>query len=227
MKKIRNEIAVIGLLFVLSVAASNAMAATTSYDLSAAIADPLYYGGSGDHAFVVGGQDYLFAPGAGSLIQFDDGTAILSGVAYNASNPGSGFNVNILLQGLTTAAPPDSPKKELLDSAYTENGGPVDTGTWSYYTSFSGTFDGIGDLAGTVLQITPRGPTFQIGAGADNKNIEFGASAWFWAEDAHGNVERGDFNLELRVVPVPAALPLLISALVATGFAGRRRRKSV
>ena len=56
-------------------------------------------------------EDYQFVPGDGSLIEYDDGTALLSGVAYSASNPNRGFDVNIMLQGRTTIAPPDSPKK--------------------------------------------------------------------------------------------------------------------
>lgn len=224
--KMRNEIVVIGLMFILSVVASKAMAATAiaGYQLSAAMTDSQYYGGNGGHAFVIAGQDYMFASGDGSLVEYDDGTAMLSGIAYSASSPNRGFSVNVLFQGHTNIAPPGSPKKELMSSAYSENGGPVVTDTWSYYTDFAGTLEGIGELDGTVLTITPRGPALQIGVGANGKNIDFGASAWFGATDAHGNEQIGDFNLNLQAVPIPAALQLMISGLAIMGFAGRRRQ---
>ena len=224
MKRINNEIVVIALLFLISLAASNAGATTTTgnYDLHAALVDPLYYGGSGDHALVVDGQDFIFTGSDGSLIEYDDGTAVLSGFARQIDDATSGFNVNVLLQGWTLTAPADSPKKELFSSAYLDNGGPVDTGTWYYYASFAGTFEGVGQLAGTVLTITQRGPAFQVGVGANNKNLDFGASAWFWAEDAHGNRTSGDFNLAMTPVPVPAAIQLLISGLFVLGLTSRR-----
>ncbi len=224
--KINNEIAVLGLLFILSVFASNAMAssAVAVYDVHAAMADSQYFGGSSDHAIVFGGNDYVFAPGAGALIEYDDGSASLSGIAYNPLDTDQSYAINIILNGRTSIAPPDSPKRELLSSAYVENGGPVDTDSWYYYSSFSGTFEGMGELAGNVLQITQRGPAFQFGFGANNKNADFGGSGWFWAEDASGNRMHGDFNLGMRVVPVPAAIQLMISALAALGFATRRRK---
>lgn len=225
MKKINNEIVILGLVFLLGVAADNALASTVSgaYELHAAIADSRYYSGSGDHAITVGGQDYLFAAGDGSLIEYDDGTALMSGYAHSVNDVASGYIVSLVLEGRTSEAPAGSPKKELMASAYSDNGGPVDTATWYYYSGFSGTFEGIGQLAGTTLAITQRGPAFQIGFGANNKNVGFGASAWFWAEDAHGNRSTGDVNVDMAVVPLPAALQLMISGLFALGLAARRR----
>ena len=59
------------------------------------------------------GSRYMFAAGDGSLIEYDDDSAVLSGFAYSAADPTSGFDVTINLQGRTDIAPPDSPKKEL------------------------------------------------------------------------------------------------------------------
>ncbi|NNM20290.1 MAG: hypothetical protein HKO55_03335 [Gammaproteobacteria bacterium] len=224
MKKINNEVIILALVFLLGAAADSALASTAfgTYELSAAMADAQYYAGSGDHAITISGQDYLFTGADGTLIEYDDGTAMFSGYAHSIDDAGSGYMVTLSLSGRTAIAPPDSPKRELMSGAYSDNGGPVDTGTWYYYTGFSGTFDGIGALAGTTLIITQRGPAFQIGFGANNKNLNFGASAWFWAEDAQGNSSRGDINIDMAVVPIPAALQLMVSGLFALGLATRR-----
>ena len=226
--KHNNEIAALALVFLLGAVAGNTQAASVigDYELHGAPVDPLVYGGQGGHAiwFAQGTNDYVFAPGAGSLIEYDDGTAIISGTVYSISQPGSGFAVELLLEGRTSIAPPDSPKKELFDSAYIENFGPVDTATWYYYESFTGSMTGVGDLDGVFYTLSRRGAAFQIGVGASGKNLEPGASGWFWATDAHGNEIRGDLNLNLTAVPVPAALPLMLTALVALGLTRRRAR---
>ncbi len=224
--KHNNEIVALALVFLLGTIAGNAQAATVigGYDLHGAPVDPLFYNGGGGHAlwFAEGTNDYVFAPSPGLLTELDDGTARIEGTVFSISQPGSGFTIDLLLEGRTTSAPAGSPKKELIDEAYTEHGGPIDPATWYFYESFTGTLTGVGDSAGIVYAITQRGPAFQIGMGASGKNLDLGAAAWFWAEDEHGNQVRGDLNLNLAVVPVPAALPLMLSALVALGL--RRRR---
>ena len=109
------------------------------------------------------------------------------------------------LSGRTSVAPPGSPKKDLKDCAYDEDGGPVDTDTWYYYPTYTGTLTGLGEYAGAVLTIVPTGPAFQVGIGANNKNIKFGASSWFiWTVTAQPSVGpalpvtgQGDFNIEI------------------------------
>lgn len=226
--KYNNELVALALVFLLGSLAGNAHAATAigGYDLHGAPVDPVFYAGQGGHAvwFAQGTNDYVFAPASGNLTEFDDGTALIEGTVYSISQPASGFTIELFLNGRTNTAPDGSPKMELLDNAYMENGGPIDTSAWYFYESFTGTLTGVGDLAGTSYTITQRGPAFQIGLGASGKNIDLGAAAWFWAEDEHGNRIEGDFNLNLTAVPVPAALPLMLSALVALGLRRRRDR---
>lgn len=55
----------------------------------------------------------------------------------------------------------------------------MDTSTWSYFTAYTGTLTGTGDYAGATMTITRTGPAFQIGIGANGKNLNFGGSGWF------------------------------------------------
>ncbi len=158
--------------------------------------------------------DFLFADGA-EFIQFDDGTAEMSGLLISASDPGKAFEVLVHFAGgmgpLNESYPPtDSPKKELHSSNYAENGGPIDTDTWYYYESVEGTLIGLNDFEGAILSIERAGPAFQIGMGASGKNLNFGGSGWLVGEtlsqpddgpDLPETIDRGDFNLDLNTCP--------------------------
>ncbi len=164
------------------------------------------YGGSGGHSVWMPGiaTDLVFEPFAGSLIEHGDGTATLSGVARSADDADKAFEVTVTLSDYRQTAPAGSPKKELSASAYVENGGPVDPSTWYYYNAFSGTFVGVGDWQGAVVEIQLVGAAFQVGVGANGKNVNDGASAWFtWQvtqQPEHGpslkTSGQGDFNLD-------------------------------
>ena len=171
-------------------------------------ADADSYGtGSGGHSLWLPGvaTDLVFDPTPGTFTQNADGTATLTGTAYSAGNPANGFEVSVQLTGFTTVPAAGSPKKELKSSSYEENGGPIDTSTWWYYTSYSGTLTGVGGWSGAVIAIQITGPAFQVGVGANGKNGNFGASAWFtWqvtsqpTSGAHlQSSGQGDFNLDL------------------------------
>jgi hypothetical protein len=151
------------------------------------------------------GIDFVFSPVAGSFVENPDGTAQLTGTVVSSSTPGKSFLVNVSLSGLTTIPPAGSPKKDLESCAYSENGGPANTATWHYYTNYTGTLTGQGDFAGAVLTLAPTGPAFQVGVGANNKNVKFGASSWFiWTvtqQPSSGSplpiTGQGDFNLDI------------------------------
>lgn len=150
----------------------------------AAPRDPLVYGGNGGHAFWLPGigTDFVFEPGA-VFVERGDGTAHLSGTLRRTASATQRFETVVELAGRVDpgqpAYPPtDSPKKELLSSAYVENGGPIDTATWHYYTSTDGVLVGLDDYAGARIEFTRMGPSFQVGLGASGKNLAFGASGW-------------------------------------------------
>ncbi|MCA8944451.1 MAG: hypothetical protein KDB80_17950 [Planctomycetes bacterium] len=131
--------------------------------------------------------------------QNGDGTATMTGAIVNVANPDWRFSVVVEFSSYYSSwqtPPSGSPKIEspivpLLQS----NGGPIDPGTWSYYAQFEGTLTGQLGLAGAVLQITRRGPAFQIGVGANGKDATFGGSGWFdvqiVSQPTEGELPRG------------------------------------
>ncbi len=176
------------------------------YCVTAAEIDPQYGHGNATHAVYLPGiaNDFVFVPEPGSLIESSDGTLRLTGTARSASAPAKGFLVDVVFSQYSATPPPGSPKKELDDGAYVENGGSIDAGTWAYYQTFGGTLTGIDALAGARLNITRVGPSFQIGGGANGKNLNFGASSWFtWSTASQPTVGsvpatgQGDFNVNL------------------------------
>lgn len=174
--------------------------------LEEAISDPQYHSGNNHHALWLPGigKDFIFDPLSGELIVRDDGSAHLIGTAYRLSNANEGFEIDVVLSGLAGPFPSGSPKKELKSASYMNHGGPVDPYSWIFYTGLEGTLRGVGDLAGAVIEIVRTGSAFQIGEGANGKNINLGASSWFrWkviANPPGRNLKRtgqGDFNLDI------------------------------
>ncbi len=150
----------------------------------AAPKDPLVYGGNGGHAFWLPGigTDFVFEPGA-VFVERGDGTAQLRGTLRRKASATKRFETVVDFDGRVDpgqpAYPPaGSPKKELLASAYVENGGPIDTATWHYYTSTDGVLVGLDDYVGARIEFTRMGPSFQVGLGASGKNLDFGAAGW-------------------------------------------------
>jgi hypothetical protein len=152
-------------------------------------------------------QDFVFAEPATFQV-FANGTAHLEGVVHEINDPNKIFTVSVDLSGYTTSAPSGSPKKQLPSSAYAPNG-PADPSTWWYYPTWSGTLVGQGDYAGAVVTVTRKGPSWQVGIGANNKNVNFGASAWFYyntQSQPSGSIHfphtgSGDFNIDLVCPP--------------------------
>lgn len=131
--------------------------------------DPLYH----DLGENPDGWYYAMDGDSGTLTEYDNGSAQITGRILNAD--GHGFDVDILLDGRTSELPIGSPDLP----AYA-----VDTTNWYYYPDLSGTLTGIpgGRYEGAVLTLTPRGPSFQVGIGAslwEDDEIG-GASGFYW-----------------------------------------------
>jgi hypothetical protein len=166
----------------------------------------VYSPSSGGQAFWLPGisTDLVFTPDPGSITVNSDGSFRMTGTLKSITDPNKGFTVDVTFSGYTTTTPSGSPKKELQSSAYVENGGPVNPATWIYFTSFSGTLTGTGTWTGATVALTRTGPAFQVGVGANNKNVNFGGSGWFnWSvthqPNSGGSLQssgQGDVNFD-------------------------------
>jgi len=170
--------------------------------------------------------NFAFRPDPARFVEHTDGTATMTGqliwlqtlinkgvpagdVDYDATR---GFEVDVTFTGRTDVRMSGSPKKELSRNAYSNRGGPVNIDTWWYYQDLNGTLTGLpgGIYEGAVIKITRRGPNFQLGMGANGKNINMGAATWLnWKviqQPTNGPTipnGKGDFNLDLNPCPEP------------------------
>ena len=155
------------------------------------------------HAVVMFQLDgkFLFDGNGGTFTEFPDGTARLQGTLVSINDPAKRWVADILFSGLIPAGDPSnppagSPKLELLPTAYIWNGGPVDPATWRYYPELVGTFMGEGTYDGANLLVTRRGPAFQVGLGANNKNVQDGGSCWTYFDVIAQPTQGGPLQLK-------------------------------
>jgi len=141
---------------------------------------------------------------AGSMLtEYADGTAYLTATATN--HLGRTATIDMTFSGYQTDADYVGPKKF--------GGGTIDTSDWTYYLG---------------MVMLGQGPVLQIGTGANDKNLAFGASTWLdvFSDQARQNKlfrnKLWDLNMNHTAVPVPAAVWLLGSALL--GFVGMRKK---
>ncbi|NEO84653.1 MAG: hypothetical protein F6J87_10425 [Spirulina sp. SIO3F2] len=185
-----------------------------------------YHNANHNHAFwlkgFMGGNNFDI-DGPSTFKLFDNGTANLSGSIVSQNQPQYQFTFDI-----DFVADSWNPKRELKNSAYSI----IDTDTWDFF-SFDGpvSLAGAGALAGYSLDLTQRGAPnygFQVGEGANGKNINEGISGWFrWElKDSQQQVVAsnvGDINADIEAVPEPVST-VLISGLVLGGGTALKRK---
>ncbi|MEO1626616.1 MAG: SprB repeat-containing protein, partial [Bacteroidota bacterium] len=144
------------------------------------------------YAFTLGRDNCYIAEDDLTFVEYADGTALLSGSVSQNGNIGY---LSVRFYDRTETPPTGSPKYELC-----ANGGGED---WYYYPRIEGTFTAPN---GDVIEFNRRGPSFQIGDGANLQDDAYGASGWF---DYDGGV--GDMNFKLSN-PIQT-LPLEVACL--------------
>ena len=242
-----------GFILACSVTSSAHATAIRSWWATTAVADS--YGSSGGHAFyffdsnLPGAKRFVF-DGLGRFDEIDNdmnGTydeAHLYGtvVSTSGSHPHRKWDVDVWF--VASGPGVDSPKKELSSTAYSENGGPVDTDTWRYYTMVTSglknsVLTGLDYNSGLTFDLyaLPLGnkAPFQIGIGANGKNINFGASSWFSydvnGQDIFGNTPasgiQADINIDLLHAPEPGTVMLFgVGLLGMVGYTWHRRKRA-
>jgi hypothetical protein len=180
---------------------------------TAAIVDPSVGSGTSHAVWLPGiATDFVFVPGA-TFVESPDGSARLTGVVRRKYYANKRFRLDIGFSGRIDPGqdgfpPAGSPKLELDAEAYLQNGGPIDPGAWHYYTSTEGRLYGEDYWAGGELRVWRHGPSFQVGLGANGKNLNSGASGWLNVELVQQSTEHslapdgtGDINVDVGACP--------------------------
>ncbi|MBQ4820663.1 T9SS type A sorting domain-containing protein [Aquimarina sp. MMG016] len=117
-----------------------------------------------------------------------DGTATLKGTVVDNNDDQLFLEVDVVYSGRTSEVPAGSPKEHFCNQENADG--------WIYYTDVSGSI-GLADGSWS-FNITRKGPSFQLGNGANTTEDEigkYGGSGWFDTTDSDYN--RGDFNINI------------------------------
>ena len=150
-----------------------------------------------NNEYYVAGSDLVFT-------EFTNGTATITGKVVKN---GISYAVNILYSGKTTTPPSLSPKLELCATAANTNNGAG----WAYYPTMSGTIQ----TPSGVVNVSRRGPSFQVGNFGNLQQTTFGASGWFLSNT---NIN-GDFNFNIgNTLACPATPPVCVTPSTPVGY---------
>jgi len=129
---------------------------------------------------------HLTTTGPATWEECDNGSIHFTGqYAWGSDN----ITVDVTYFGGTTTPPVNSPKEHACDASYDPSG-------WMYYPEMCGTMTS--SEHGT-FDLSPNGPSFQVGYGANvtSTGLGFGASGWLTVSGGDGHYLSGDFNLML------------------------------
>ncbi len=171
---------------------------TAIYSVSDSLRDGRYaYGPTDRFSIFFPGWDFntsihMHAEENAQFTEYDDKTARLKGT-FSFLNKQTDMHevweaeINFRAVNLTSSHSRNqtlnqNPYLELKDEMYqtTEQVGLVNVETWHYYNVSGGKLKRLSPNTNAHVVITPRNdmPPFQIGKGANGRNINFGASGW-------------------------------------------------
>lgn len=209
-------------------------------------------------------SDFLFMNDSGRLHVSDDMTsARMTGTIQSVGDASSIWEVDInFILGMNYDTYKDDhvdpngdthdgrAKKELRSSQYVSNGGTVDTSAWKYFymdednATLTGADGSSYDDVVLDMYQRPNGRdygkyVFQLGEGANGKNLNMGMSGWL-GYNGYQELDRksyysrcvkkrrfcgyGDINVDLEPVPEPISAGLATMGLGALVLRTRRRR---
>ncbi len=116
----------------------------------------------------------------------EDGSGTYTATVQNATDV---ITIDVVMANGTTTVPEGSPKENICEL-------PV-LNTWVYYSSFTGTMTSQNH---GVYNMIPKGPSLQVGMGANATGLGMGASSWFDLTNgpgADGYYTNGDINISL------------------------------
>jgi|GEM_PF-1968668 len=126
------------------------------------------------------------------FIEDDAGNAVFAAILVDTTDSEKRWRLELNLSGLIRPSFQEgigwvhpvmdtdpSPKRELVAKVYTDAGGTIDANTWHYYSTFQGRLIGEGAYTGALINLQRLGAAFQIGAGANNKNLQTGGYGRF------------------------------------------------
>ena len=204
---------------------------------------------------VDGPVDQLWSVQGGRVVINGD-MASYTGTALNLDDASIAFDISLSFSRQVGAPLPYchfGRGNRTCDAIDAANG--IDTAAWDYFDLTSGSFTGIGDVLGGVswdiTDLSAHAPQFGVGANGFEAD-ENGFSMWFtatasvdsnWTSTGSGIFERtvngntysintadghgrGDFNVRLEAVPLPAAAWMLLSAMGGLVLVRTRREKA-
>jgi hypothetical protein len=160
------------------------------------------------------GDDFVLQKRA-SFEEYGNGSARLSGTVYRKSDPTAAYDMIISLTGRVTTPPTQSPLLELKTSAYTDQGGTIDTASWYYYKTIKGWLIGKNSRSGDTIAIGDTIHSMQIGDGAHGRNTSLGAGGSF-AYNSESSQQRADLRIGLTSCSLTENTPTPTPAPTAT-----------
>ncbi len=146
--------------------------------------------------------NFVYTEEGGSLEEFEDGTAKISGVIYNKKNAKDQWKVEVWLSDRMTWEEWSALGRDYKDE---KNKAGDLYKTWSYYIMDPGKTSaliGIGKNEGKTIGLA-HNPVdykygFQVGQAANSKNGNYGLSGWMLYTKPNQQGIQGDFNLDLN-----------------------------